>query len=591
MGNKMLDWLVQFFDEVTPRRFYRDLFPEGEMEKAGEMVRGRYNAIALCVSTKEKKQKTRLKKSESGARIREKVWNADGTPMMVPKVFRYTMTDDHDILDELCRRDDLFCLMAPLTYVGKQRTAENARMMYAMTFDLDNLRVYEDGTPIGLLNLWNGHITAAERIPKPTYIVASGNGLHLYYMFERAIPLFPNVVKQLEAMKRELTEIIWNEGIVDLGKGKIQQEGIYQGFRVVGTRTKHHDGSVARAFQTGDKVTIEYLNGFVRPEFQVTEFAYKSQLTKAEAKEKYPEWYEERIEKHNKGVLKPWHVSRRLYDWWKKEILRKATVGHRYYCLMILAAYAQKCSFYDAKKNPNPVTYEELEADAFEIMSFFDTLGRDETERFTEVDVLAALDSFDWGMLSYPRNSVEYRAGFALPHNARNRRKQEAHLERARAVQKIDYPNGEWRKENGRHSKEEIIREWRAANPDGRKADCIRETGLTKPTVYKWWDPGVVKYVKKKEGEIMVSESAAEYNAEPRFPVDFGDGDKIYMTKAEIDEYNHRHWHKELPEFYVIEGDPKMGEKIVEMTMRGARSVEILSPAEYKYLSEKKAKG
>lgn len=25
-------------------------------------------------------------------------------------------------------------------------------------------------------------------------------------------------------------------------------------------------------------------------------------------------------------------------------------------------------------------------------------------------------------------------------------------------------------------------------NPEGRKIDCIRETGLSKPTVYKWWD-------------------------------------------------------------------------------------------------------
>ena len=27
-----------------------------------------------------------------------------------------------------------------------------------------------------------------------------------------------------------------------------------------------------------------------------------------------------------------------------------------------------------------------------------------------------------------------------------------------------------------------------AAAPGRRKADCIRDTGLSKPTVYKWWD-------------------------------------------------------------------------------------------------------
>ena len=39
----------------------------------------------------------------------------------------------------------------------------------------------------------------------------------------------------------------------------------------------------------------------------------------------------------------------------------------------------------------------------------------------------------------------------------------------------------------GRPEMSKIVEEWRKAHPDGRKADCIRETGLSKPTVYKWW--------------------------------------------------------------------------------------------------------
>ena len=30
----------------------------------------------------------------------------------------------------------------------------------------------------------------------------------------------------------------------------------------------------------------------------------------------------------------------------------------------------------------------------------------------------------------------------------------------------------------------------KAGYPDGKKADCIRDTGLSKPTVYKWWSVG-----------------------------------------------------------------------------------------------------
>lgn len=35
--------------------------------------------------------------------------------------------------------------------------------------------------------------------------------------------------------------------------------------------------------------------------------------------------------------------------------------------------------------------------------------------------------------------------------------------------------------------KSKIVEEWQRQHPDGKKADCIRETGLSKPTVYKWW--------------------------------------------------------------------------------------------------------
>ncbi|CEP45624.1 Uncharacterised protein [[Clostridium] sordellii] len=37
-------------------------------------------------------------------------------------------------------------------------------------------------------------------------------------------------------------------------------------------------------------------------------------------------------------------------------------------------------------------------------------------------------------------------------------------------------------------TKEHIVKEYREKNPEAKKCDCIRETGLSKSTVYKWWD-------------------------------------------------------------------------------------------------------
>lgn len=151
---------------------------------------------------------------------------------------------------------------------------------------------------------------------------------------------------------------------------------------------------------------------------------------------------------------------------------------------MTLAMYARKCSMYDEKHNPNPVTYEELERDCYEIMDYFESLTDSEDNHFTTGDVQDALEAFEERWLTYPRNSVEYKSGIPIKENKRNGRKQANHLERARAVQAIDYPNGEWR---GRKQKGDIVEQWQQAHPGEKKAACRRDTGLSRPTIDKYW--------------------------------------------------------------------------------------------------------
>ena len=31
------------------------------------------------------------------------------------------------------------------------------------------------------------------------------------------------------------------------------------------------------------------------------------------------------------------------------------------------------------------------------------------------------------------------------------------------------------------------VQEWQELHPYGKKSECIKDTGLSKPTVYKWW--------------------------------------------------------------------------------------------------------
>lgn len=461
--NILTEWLGKYFDEISPKEFYRTIFPEGSFQKKGEQVLGEYNGIIVSV--------TRQKRS-------------DGSPV----IKRYIVTDDLEAIDQVCQTDD-FCIMSPLSYAGKTRIADHARVLYGFAVDLDHIRM-KDEDPIGLRTLWNNHIEGVDRIPKPTFIVSSGTGLHLYYVLTEPIALYKDIARRLQGLKRDLTSLIWHDTIVDIKSvNDIQQEGIYQGFRIPGTITKKGDRAIA--FQTGEKITIgdllRYTEGFRegRERLEEKHFLKKKDLTIQKAQELFPEWFEKRIQRGEpKGV---WHISRNVYEWWKDQIRKGAVVGHRYYCMMMLAVYAQKCSMFDPKHNPDPVTREELEKDAFELMDHMESLTNSEENHFTTGDVLDALEAFNEKWITYPRNSIEYRSGIRIDANKRNGRKQADHLRRARAVQMIDYPNGEWREGNGRKPKKDIVEEWLLRNPEGSKADCVRETGLSKPTVYKWW--------------------------------------------------------------------------------------------------------
>lgn len=481
--NVLTEWLEIYFDEIAPVEFYRMVFPEGELDRDGEFTQGKYVGVIIEVTD----------------RVR---MFPNGKEKSVVK--RYSITDDLKIIDTVLQSGN-FCLTSPISYAGKRRGSENARFLYAIAVDLDNICVSNSGKPVGLIDLWNAHIEKVGRIPKPTVIVSSGTGLHLYYVFERAIPLFPNIARQLQKYKHELTRLIWNEGIVDIkSDNDIQYEGIYQGFRMPGTITKagkkYGTNERARAFVTGEKVSMEYLNSFVDVKYQVTEFEYKSRVSLAEAKDKYPAWYERRIKNGEKGVLNPWHISRRLYDWWKRQILDGAKVSHRYWCLWVLAIYAKKCSFYDAKHNPNPVTREELEADAWELMKYLDSLTISEDNHFTETDVIEALEAFEDDFISYPKNSIMYKSGILFEPKVKRREtplKQGIHLQRARAVQAIDYPRGEWRNKNGRPvgsgTKKRLVLKYVVAHPEANVTEIARALKVSRTTVYKYL-PKVEEY-------------------------------------------------------------------------------------------------
>lgn len=453
-------WLDVRFDRIDAYSFYRLLFPEGELEtqdERDEKKPGRYGAIV-----------NRIAIGEHGER---------------KHVRRYTLTDDLDALGEIITSND-FCVMPPISYAGQAATAANARKLYAVAIDVDNI-VERRGRPQGLDQLLYqfecDRSIATICLPMPTAIVSSGTGIHIYWILSEPVRLFPHICKQLREMRRQLTAKIWRNGTSsDYEEDKIQYEGIYQGLRMVGSITKL--GRRVVAWQTGEPVSIADLNKCVDAAGQVDNAAdaqaYHSKYTLSEAREKWPTWYQERV--IERKPRKTWTCNRALYEWWKKKACG-ARVGHRYFSMMCLAIYGIKCG----------VPFDEVESDVMELGDVLDINSpQDGTNNITSRDVHDALNAYEHSYCTFPINSIVYLTGIPIEKNKRNGRTQAKHLQGARAIRDINNEN--WREGNGRKPKQEVVLEWKKKHPNGRKIDCIRDTGLAKATVYKWWNALVI---------------------------------------------------------------------------------------------------
>ena len=514
--NIFTNWLSANFPEMTPKEFLREIFPKGELDKRDAMTKGKYTAIA-CEVCDDVSLPGRLRKDGTRGQVR-------------PKVRRYTLTDELCEMDELVK-SKYFVFASPISYAGKARTAENARVLYGLAFDLDHIRISADGTlPSGLINLWEGHVLATERLPQPTMVVSSGTGVHLYYVLEDPQLLWEKNSKQLQILKHELTRLIWHETIVDIKKeDEIQFEGIYQGFRLPGTATKEtilqrslqgvypeSGGERVRAFRTGKPVSVEYLNGFVDEEFRVKDFSTKSDRLE-ECRNKYPDWYEDVIINHNpkNPFDHPWAVNRAFYEWVKKKIYKHAVVGKRYHCLYCLSVAAQKCSYYDSKKNPNPVTEDELQDDCLELMQYLELFTKEDPDpkkHFTLQDMYDAMEAFQERWILYPRENMESRSGIPMPPNKRNGRTQLQHLQLAR-VQKAElHKIGLGAKNKGGRPRinEEEIEKYQEQHPAAAVSEISRETGISRATVYNYLAHLPEKPAKKKGAKEKILDYLAE---------------------------------------------------------------------------------
>lgn len=442
-------WLRRHYPEVSYYDFHRDVFPEGSFERSADHPEdARPNGILL---------KLHDKNPETGKRGGR-----------YERIF-----DDLAVLDEYAGQSNI--IISPIGYSGIRATAKNAYTLYAITIDLDYVGVSE---LLEVLHQMDTQIVKdrPSMIPKPTYIVNSGNGLHLYYVLTEPIALYRSRRRQLRDLKYKLTEVIWNQYTSAAKPEQKDMHGIVQGYRAVGSLTKYMCGPL-RAFHVGERVTLEYLNKWTKlhpkDEYAITDW------------NKF--WGYPGVSS-SKGLHKErksfFFTKRDFYDNYFRRIPYEAVAGARYNAVLCLGVIARKCN----------VSREEYERDAYSLVPHLDKIRNEITDTpFTADDVATAIKIYGKKhAILWSRELIEKMGKIIFHPIKRNGRKQAEHLKVARSAQDVDYPNGEWRKGNGRPAGTSIQREkimiWRALNPEGRKADCIRATGFDKKTVYRWWD-------------------------------------------------------------------------------------------------------
>ena len=475
-------YLASQYEQVDAHEFYQDLFQEGWLENRSDLTGGKPNAIfsSAYKKTPEQIAEIEAKEKEEELLVQAALDRGEKPPRFKKRkriwVKNTLVFDGMDGLDEILSESDplhLWTITSPVAFSGKSRTNNNGYHLWGFTIDLDGVEM--DQLRDLLFQIDN------EVIPRPTYLVNSGTGFHVYYMFEEPVPMYPRLMDQLKELKRALTTVVWNRYTSTIPADERQFQGLVQGFRVVGTRTKLGADFKVTAFRVGRKHTLQYLMDWAEDERDI-DFDEFSHVTLDEARELWPEWYQARIVEGKKR--KSFDFPPEVYESWLRRMELGTFDGNRYNCVAVMFSLALRCG----------IEFEEVMADAMSLVPRLNRLTKTKGNQFTEDDVLDAASFYDEEYRNLGLNAVYHMTKIEVPRTPRNHRRQKEHLEEARALRDIRMKRQgrKWDDNNGRPkgsgTAQEKVAAYRADHPDASVTKVARALQISRTTVYKWWD-------------------------------------------------------------------------------------------------------
>lgn len=430
-------WMIENYEQITPYGFYSGLWPAGTLQKKGKenFNDGKYCGIAVSLPKE--------------GRYR-----------------RYSLCDGLDNLDEILSVDDVsLTIISPVTYAGRRRLQDASRCYYSIQVDLDGVIINSMGTPTGLMNIFH---QSDRFICRPTVTAISGNNVHLYYHFlsDEYLMLVPSAITSINRFRRQFISGIYNSDITTEFR-RPQIQSFSQGMRAVGSVCKNQNHRVT-AFLTGPRYSVAELNKWVSADNQLVK--YRPRMDKATAKRLYPGWGKPK--QPSRGTM-----NRAVADWWVEKLKAESVQGFRYNGICMLAVFYQKAS----------LSYDELFDTAMSLVDVLDAKTTDPENRFTRADALKACETFYQPRLHVKRETIERESGIKIPANKRNYRKRSEHLKYMRGIKALRISLGEDKVKGGRPSKEWIVVGYCLSHRDASASQAVRELGLSKKTVYKYW--------------------------------------------------------------------------------------------------------
>ena len=342
-----------------------------------------------------------------------------------------------ELIDIAHQRSDIYISMG--TYFKNYLSQATLKEIHALVVDLDHI------TPSDLKQL----ITNIDKhhTVKPTIIMNSGQGVHLYYIFDQPVQCFKQVKSELKEMQYRLE----NQFINPSAAYKVDRHSIVQSYRVTGSLTKL--GDLTQAFKSGRTLSIAEVAKWLGVALKTTTNPITQQTVLKSKKTIIAAPKVRTLPNARKGLYS--HIYKRMTE---------VEPGNRHTALLALAVAAYKCR----------IGKVQLEAD---LRTWCDYYNQRDTRQLTEKELTTALKFSNKKSIGVKSETLEEWLGFTFPRTTkRNGQSQVKHLAECNKI---------------KHSMQseqikETLQQYRIQNPTASQSQIAKDLKMSRNTVVKY---------------------------------------------------------------------------------------------------------